>query len=286
MAILQERVYLNEEDGWGYFDALCSLPTAEYKEKRRAMFVIPGGGYGMVSEREAEPVARKFYAEGYNTFILYYSVTEHGKNVDRIYDKKRGLPKPLLEASKAMALIRRNAEKYNIDPEKLAIIGFSAGGHLAASLATMWHYDFVKEGADIEYGENKPNAAILSYPVLSSISGVAHEGSFINLLKYHSEDFEKDKAFYSIPEQVSEKTCPCFLWHTAGDGGVPVENTLLMGEALSKAKIPFEVHIYPGGVHGYSTAEADVLNGNQTKDAQHASAWVANAVRWLEYTFS
>ena len=285
MAILQERVYLNEEDGWGYFDALCSLPTAEYKEKRRAMLVIPGGGYGMVSEREAEPIARKFYAEGYNTFTLWYSVTERATNPGNVYDEKRGLPKPLLEASKAMALIRRNAEKYNIDPEKIAIIGFSAGGHLAASLATMWHYDFVKEGAGIEYGENKPNAAILSYPVITPAPGVGHEGSFRNLLN-KSADYEKDSKFYTVSEQVDENTCPCFLWHTAGDTCVPVESTLIMSAALSKAKIPFEVHIYPGGVHGYSTAEADVLNGNQTKDARHASAWVENAVRWLEYTFS
>ena len=283
MAILQERVYLNKEDGWGYFDALCSLPTSEYCEKRRAMLVIPGGGYGMVSEREAEPIARKFYAEGYNTFILTYSVTDHGKNNDRVFDEKRGLPKPLLEASKAMALIRRDADRYNIDPDKIAIIGFSAGGHLAASLATMWHLDFVRENAGIEYGENKPNAAILSYPVITPAPVVGHEGSFLNLLN-RSADYEKDKKFYTVSEHVDENTCPCFLWHTAGDTCVPVEGSLIMSAALSKAKVPFELHVYPGGVHGYSTAEADVLQGKQSKDARHASDWVRNAVRWLEYT--
>lgn len=283
MAILQERVYLNKENGWGYFDALCSLPTAEYCEKRRAMLVIPGGGYGMVSEREAEPIARKFYAEGYNTFILTYSVTDHGKNPANIFDAKLGLPKPLLEASKAMALIRRDAEKYNIDPDKIAIIGFSAGGHLAASLATMWHLDFVKENAGIEYGENKPNAAILSYPVITADPVTGHEGSYRNLLN-KSADYEKDAEFYNVAKRVDENTCPCYLWHTAGDTCVPVESSLIMATALSKAKIPFEVHIYPGGVHGYSTCEADVLRGEQTKDAAHASDWVRNAVRWLEYT--
>ncbi|MBR5528142.1 MAG: alpha/beta hydrolase [Clostridia bacterium] len=282
MAILQERVYLNEQDDWGYFDALCSLPTAEYKEKRRAMLVIPGGGYGMVSEREAEPIARKFYANGYNTFTLYYSVTAHGKTPEKITDKKTGLPKPLLEASKAMAIIRRNAEKYNIDPDKIAIIGFSAGGHLASSLATMWHLDFVKENAGIEYGENKPNAAILSYPVITS-DKEWHEGSFRNLLNA-SPDFDSDKVTYSTEKQVSEKTCPCFLWHTASDASVPVENTLKMATALSAAKIPFEVHIFPEGSHGLSTAEPDVLGGNRSKQTDHVSAWVDYAVKWLEYT--
>jgi len=282
MAILQERVYLNKEDDWGYFDALCSLPTAEYNEKRKAMLVIPGGGYGMVSEREAEPIARKFYAAGYNTFILTYSVTAHGANNEKITDKKTGLPKPLLEASKAMALIRRDAEKYNIDPDKIAIIGFSAGGHLASSLATMWHHDFVVENAGINYGENKPNAAILSYPVITS-DKEWHEGSFRNLLNA-SPDFEKDKVLYSTEKQVTEKTCPCFLWHTAADSCVPVENTLKMATALSAAKIPFEVHIFPEGPHGLSTAEADVLKGVQNREAAHVSAWVEYAVKWLEYT--
>ena len=283
MAILQERVYLNEQDGWGYFDALCSLPTAEYNEKRRAMLVIPGGGYGMVSEREAEPIARKFYAEGYNTFTLTYSVTDRSKNPDRIIDKKIGMPKPLLEASKAMALIRRNAEKYNIDPDKIAIIGFSAGGHLAATLSTMWHLDFVKENAGIEYGENKPNAAILSYPVITADAVTGHEGSYKNLLGT-LENYEENVEFYSPAKRVDENTCPCFFWHTAGDTCVPVESSLVMSAALSKAKIPFEVHIYPGGVHGYSTCEPDVLRGEKPKDAVHASEWVRNAVRWLEYT--
>lgn len=280
MSILQERVYLNKEGGWGYYDAICSLSTPEYCEKRKALLVIPGGGYSMVSEREAEPVARKFYAEGYNTFILTYSVTG---NSGEIADRKTGLPKPLLEASKAMSMIRRNAEKYNIDSEKFAVIGFSAGGHLAATLATMWHLDFVVKNSGIEYGENKPCAAILSYPVITSDTDKWHEGSFRNLLS-GSSDFEKDKKFYSAEKQVSDKTCPCFIWHTASDACVPVANSLCMASALSKNNIPFELHIYPEGSHGLSTAEADVLRGVQPRDAAHVSAWVKTAVDWLSYT--
>ena len=283
MPILQERVYLDKERGWGYFDAVCSLPTEEYKEKRRAILVIPGGGYGMCSEREAEPIARKFYAQGYNAFILKYSTTDYSTNMQQITDAKTGLPKPLLEASKAMALIRRDAEKYNIIPDKIAIIGFSAGGHLAASLATMWHLDFVAENAGIACGENKPNAAILSYPVITSDADKWHEGSFRNLLSA-SKNFEADKELYSAEKQVSEKTCPCFIWHTADDTCVPVANSFVMASALSKAKVPFEMHIYPSGDHGLSTAEADVLRGNVSKEAAHVSAWVDAAVKWLEYT--
>lgn len=278
MSILQERVELNPQRGWGYLDALCSLPTAEYHEKRNAMLVIPGGGYGMVSEREAEPIARKFYAEGYNTFVLHYSV-----GPDATTDTLSGRPKPLLEASMAMAHIRRNAQRYNIDPDKIAIIGFSAGGHLAASLATMWHYDFIKDICGIEFGENKPNAAILSYAVISSDPAIWNEYSFRTLLA-GQPDFDEAAKEYSLEKQVSDKTCPCFLWHTASDTCVPVGNTLKMAESLSAHKIPFEVHIYPEGNHGLSTAEPDVLNGNFPREAQHVSGWVKSAVEWLKYT--
>lgn len=278
MNILQERVELCPEREWGYMEALCSLPTAEYHEKRRAMLVIPGGGYGMVSEREAEPVARKFYAEGYNTFTLYYSVTP-----ERITDKKSGIPKPLLEASAAIAHIRRNAERYNIDPEKIAVIGFSAGGHLAASVATMWNCDFVKKECGIAEGENKPNAALLCYPVICGEPDAWHEGSFRNLLA-GSRDFDADAKKYSLEKQVSEKTCPCFIWHTAADACVPVANSLRMAQALSEHHIPFELHIYPDGWHGLSTAEPDVLKGETNKAAKHVSSWVKTAVKWLYYT--
>ena len=278
MAILQERIELCPERKWGHLDALCSLPTAEYKEKRGAMLVIPGGGYSIVSEREAEPVARKFYAEGYNTFTLYYSVKP-----ENITDEKSGLPKPLLEASAAIAHIRRNAEKYNIDPEKVVVIGFSAGGHLAASVATLWDSDFVKKECGIADGENKPNAAILSYPVISSDPSVWHEGSFRNLLS-GSKDFANDAVLYSLERQVSEKTCPCFIWHNAADTCVPVANSLRMAQALADRKIPVELHVYPDGWHGMSTAEPDVLGGDSNPATIHTSAWVKAAVCWLRYT--
>ncbi len=276
--ILQERVELCPEREWGHMDVLCSLPTAEYKEKRGAMLVIPGGGYGFVSEREAEPVARKFYAEGYNTFTLYYSVTS-----ENITDKKSGLPKPLLEASAAIAHIRRNAEKYNIDPEKVAVIGFSAGGHLAASVATLWDRDFVKRECGLSEGENKPNAAILSYPVISCDPTIWHEGSFRNLLS-GSKDFDADAPEYSLEKQVSDKTCPCFLWHNAADTCVPVANSLRMAQALADKKIPVELHVYPDGWHGMSTAEPDVFEGKSSAEMKHTSAWVRTAVEWLRYT--
>ncbi len=283
MAILSERIALDEQRGWGYLDVMCSLPTSEYNEKRRAMLVIPGGGYGMVSEREAEPIARKYFASGYNIFILRYSVTSRGTDMEAITDKKSGLPKPLLEASKAMSIIRRDAERFNILPDNVAVVGFSAGGHLASSLATMWHLDFVARETGIEYGENRPDAAILSYPVITS-GEYAHRGSFDNLLN-GSSDKTSELELYSTETQVSDKTCPCFLWHTATDGAVPVQNSLLFSAALASAGIPFELHVFPEGNHGLSTAEPDVLRGASDKVTKHVRAWMDLSIKWLDYIF-
>ncbi len=282
MAILTERIALDAERGWGYLDVMCSLPTFEYNEKRRAMLVIPGGGYSMVSERESEPIARKYYAAGYNVFILHYSVTNRGADMAAITDKS-GHPKPLLEASKAMSIIRRGAERFNIIPDNVAVVGFSAGGHLAASLANLWHLDFVAREAGIEYGENRPDAAILSYPVITG-GEYAHRGSFDNLLN-GSKNKESDLSLYSIENSVSDKTCPCFIWHTAADGAVPVQNSILLSSALSKAGIPFELHIFPEGAHGLSTAEPDVLRGETSKISEHVKAWMDMSIKWLDYTF-
>lgn len=227
--------------------------------KRPAVLVCPGGGYHFCSEREAEPIAMQYNAAGFHAFVLNYSVAPNK------------YPTALEEASMAVTLIRENAEEWRIDTDKIAVIGFSAGGHLAGSLGVFWNSEPIKT----ENGINKPNAVILAYPVITS-GELAHRGSFDNLCGEDSELVKK----MSLENQVTGDTPPMFLWHTFEDQAVPVENTLMMAAALRKKNIPFELHIYPKGAHGLSTVTKDVgiLEENASKGAKD---WVRQSVNWL-----
>ena len=148
-----ERIPLSSEDESVYMDAYIADPTCDFT--RKAILVIPGGAYGGVCvDREGEPVAMAFLPYGYNAFVLHYTVA-----------RKRSFPAQLIEASLAMAHIRSHAEEYGINPDWVFTVGFSAGGHLAASLATMWKLPEIYEATGIPYGINKPTGAMLIYPV-------------------------------------------------------------------------------------------------------------------------
>lgn len=257
----------------------CLLPSNfdEYSKgrKRPAIVVIPGGGYSMRSDREAEPIALQFIAEDMAAFVLHYSVKEDC-----------GFPRCLFEALTAIKTIREHAEEWNIDTEKIGVIGFSAGGHLAASVGAFWNHDFVKEAFDCN-DLVKPNAAILSYPVISS-GPLAHRGSFNNLVG--SDATQERLDFVSIEKQVTGNYPPTFLWHTATDQVVPVENSLMMATALSKANVPFELHIFPTGVHGLAlcdertTGKDSEGNYKATMMENRPIIWVEECIKFLKET--
>ena len=219
----------------------------------------------MVSQREAEPIALKFLEAGYNVFVVTYSTAPHR------------FPQQLLEVAAAMELIHQNADQWHCDVEKVAIVGFSAGGHLAA------HYSNAYDCPEVRkvFPDSKPvQASILSYPVITSDRAYAHQGSFNNLVgEYPAEDDTR----FSCDKLVSEKTPPTFLWHTAEDSCVPVENSLLYAMALRKYKIPFELHVYPFGWHGLSTVDG-MTNDEAVLDVRvkRAYEWLENAKRWLK----
>ena len=146
----------------------------------------------------------------------------------------------------------------------------------------MWHCDFVEKEAEIAHGENRVAAMILGYPVISSDPRIAHTGSFKTLLTDgKGEPNEKELEFYSAEKQVSDKTVPAFIWHTATDNGVSVQNSLVMAEALSKNKIPFELHIFPEGPHGRSIATRDIFPDDGDY-LEHIAEWVELAKKWLD----
>jgi acetyl esterase/lipase len=238
------------------------------EKKRGAVLIFPGGGYAYTSSREAEPIAMKYNASGYHAFILYYSVAPSK------------YPQPQLDAARAITIIRENAELWSMDPEKIAVCGFSAGGHLAASLGVHWDKEYILNFPGIKKGLTNPNALILSYPVITS-GEFAHRGSFSNLLGSNpGENLLKDM---SLETQVSARTPVTFIWHTIEDTSVPVENTLYFIQALREYNIPFELHIYPEGCHGLSLATDETGVDKQIRP--HVATWMPLSIEWLSMVF-
>lgn len=233
-------------------------------KKRPCMVICPGGAYCMCSERESEPVALQFLAQGFNVLVITYSTASHQ------------FPTQLREVAALMELIYENADNWNCNTSKIAIMGFSAGGHLAAHYSTAYDCEEVRE----VFPESKAvNASVLCYPVITADPAHAHLGSFYNLLG-KQDITEQDVQKYSCDRLVKENTPPAFIWHTAEDNAVPVMNSLLYASALSKYKIPFEMHIYPYGWHGLSTADY-LTNDNINEKIDHVAAWVGCACKWL-----
>ncbi len=244
------------------------------KKRRPAMVVFPGGGYEFTSDREAEPIASAYFAAGYNCFILRY-----------ICGPKAAVSNPLYDAAAAIAYVRTNAEKYCIDPEKICVIGFSAGGHLAGFISTQWHRADIAEKLGIDNELCKPNAAILSYPVITN-NVPTHKGSFDNLLGADRDDALNATA--NLDDLVDSRTCPCFIWHTASDEAVPVANSFAFARALTDNKIDCEMHIFPRGPHGLSRATAETAPDWAPLEAYaipYVARWMDWSIKWLEETF-
>lgn len=234
-------------------------------DKRPCIVICPGGGYAFCSQREAEPIALNFLSDGYNCFVLKYSCAPHK------------FPSQLLEAAAVLDLIHNNADEWNCDISKIAIMGFSAGGHLAGHYANCYDCKEVREFFPNSY---PVTASVLSYPVISANPDIAHIGSFLNLSGKSSlsnEDTEK----FSLEKNVDKNTPPAFIWHTAEDTCVPVENSLEYAKALSKYKIPYELHIFPFGWHGLATADSQT-NGMMDDSVQVVHSWIDEAKVWLK----
>lgn len=242
----------------------------EGQRQRPLVLVLPGGGYGFTSEREAEPIALQFTAAGFHAAVLHYSVhpVRH--------------PMPLRDAAKAMCVLRQQAAEWQIAPDQIAVCGFSAGGHLAASLGVHCSQSYVTAAPGVSYPANRPNALILGYPVISS-GPHRHQGSFDHLLG--PEATAELRHQMSLEHQVSPDTPPTFLWHTGDDSAVPVENSLLFAASLRRAGVPFELHVYPHGPHGLSLATPETDNGEMGSNS-HVATWMQLCVQWLQQQFA
>lgn len=231
---------------------------------RPAVMILPGGGYEHCSARESDPVAMQFLQAGYHVFALQYTVNIHPLRWQ-----------PLIDAAGAILHLRQNAAKLRLDPGKIAVCGFSAGGHLAASTAILWDAEPLQNALSIFDKEARPDAVILAYPVISS--GIfAHKGSFDNLAGSDASL----RTRFSLENHVQDGLPPFFIWHTVDDETVPVQNSFLLAQALNTHHIPYEMHLFSHGVHGSSTCTREVGVPNP-----HASAWIGLCTEWLADIF-
>lgn len=215
----------------------------ENTKQRPAMIVVPGGGYNVCTPAEGEPVAKKFYEMGCNSFVLTYTTDLLGQ----VPLKEQ----PMKDLARAVRFVRHHAEEFRIQKNAVLLCGFSAGAHLCGSVCV--HYEDIKD-PDPEYGRDsaRPDAAILSYPVITA-GAFCHQSSFKALLGENAQ--EECRHYYSLEKHVTQQTPPCFVWQTATDEIVPAENSGLFAQALKAAGVPFAYHLFSEGVHGMGLAD-------------------------------
>ena len=237
--------------------------AAKNKTARGTVVIFPGGGYSMRAPHEGEGYAEFLSEFGIDTFVVDYRVTNSvGRGI---------FPDPILDARRAVRFVRANAEKFGIDPNKIAVMGSSAGGHLAEAVCT-YRMALEGEGVDeLDSVDYLPNGQILCYPVTDIDS---HEGSYLNLLG----DGARAIADGYTPTLIAdEKTPPAFIWHTAADELVNVLGSYKYAAKLKELGVPVEMHIYPFGKHGLGTGKVE-----HRGLAPHITSWTELLRRWLE----
>lgn len=285
MKLITETIVFNEER----YVSLEALVLQQSPDStlpnfaRPALVVCPGGGYANISEGEGLPAVLPFLTEGYQTFILTYSIGDDSR-----------YPNPLIDVSMAVRWVRANADRLNIDPDRVGIMGFSAGGNCAAMLATQWHLDRWKSAEldaikaanmpELEQHSNQPNAAILCYATTDLFA---------------FPDLEKTRTIESgigvisverLPESnpvdhVTERTCPVFLWHTAEDETVPAIQSIAFAQRLMESGVPVELHVFERGGHGLSVANRLTDTGDDKPIPPSVPGWINLAITWLNQRF-
>lgn len=264
---------------------------------RPAVLIFPGGGYLFTSDREAEPIALRYASYGYQAFFLRYSVynIQEPVDFDHLPDSKgAAFPQPLFDAAAAIKTIRDHAAEWFVNPDQIAVAGFSAGGHLAASLGAHWHEPFLAEKFNVESEYLRPNALILAYPMLdypfmkkqfAHIPEDAHGRRLMAL---------SNMAVFGVPQPtdeqlsernpinyVSEKTPPAFIWHTGEDDLINPAHSLNLASALAAHRVPFELHIFETGGHGLTLSD-ETTAVNEQQINPDAAQWFNLSLNWLK----
>lgn len=236
-------------------------------DKRPTILILPGGGYVWKSEREAEPVALRLLTMGYNAAVLWYST------------EPTVFPIALREVGKAMELLHQNAEEWHIDADKVAVCGFSAGGHLAASYGVYWNRPEYAQDSSVTQ-LYQPAGLILAYPVITSDERYSHRGSIENILgeQYGAEDAMD---MVSLERHVGQQVPRTYIWNTVTDNSVPAMNSILFVQALMQAGVSVEFHMYDRGVHGLSLATHETAEPGTDREQNECASWIDLMETWM-----
>ena len=264
--MINEKIYFDKSDRRVFLETYAvAEPNVA---PRDAILIIPGGGYLMVSWREGVYPALDFLGRGVNAFVLRYSTGEHA-----VY------PRQLLDAGRALAYIKENASRYNINPERIFALGYSAGGHLLGTLTTLHSVAERELGYPEDY--LKIRGAIFCYPVVTAY-GNTHKVSFEYLLRKPFDEMTgAERELLSIERNITPDTPPAFIWHTSEDTLVPIHGSLVLAEAYYDAGVPVELHTYPYGPHGTCLANEASYSANPAYIQPRADGWVSDAILWM-----
>ena len=241
-------------------DVYVPIPTTNGIEFsiHKPLLIIPGGGYEFVADNEGEPTAMAFAAKGFATFVLKYSVGFY-------HDEYLAIK----EAFAAIVFIKENASRFNLDASNFSVLGYSAGGHLSATLGMMHKDEMVAKLIEKDLSTLNINNLILCYPVITMEKNLTHEGTMLRRTLEKPELIEK----YSIEKHVDSNYPRTFIWATANDELVPVNNSIKMAESLSKHRVPFELHVFPDGPHGLSIIVDKKYN--------YCKSWIDSAIKFI-----
>lgn len=293
MKVWKEQMYPDNERV--YFTAYIqeNSPEIDPKRKRPLMLVLPGGGYLTTSDREAEPVAEGYLHADYHVVVFRYTTMDRGNSV---------FPNPLIDVARLMEIIHEHAEEWMVDRTRIFVSGFSAGGHLAASLGVHWDKEWLAEASGVANELLRPAGVVLGYPVtdLPYIEERALERpsfhvvdpdhgmsryQFIQMMyeAMAGKDAPKEKLAQISPVySVSKSTAPMFIWATATDDMIFVGNSIRLASQLEKHEIPFELHIFPTGPHGMSTATAASSGSDESLRDPKVATWFEMALSFLQ----